>query len=123
MELNKIPLDRHQLVQADCLTWLQEDGECFDLIVLDPPSFSNSKRMIGILDIQRDHVELVQRCMRRLNPGGTLYFSTNRRRFRLADTMAQDFVVSELGSRSLDADFSRGSAHRCWRLQHGKTQC
>src|SRR5581483_11556345 len=70
----------HWLLQADCMAWLKEQPAQprFDLILLDPPTFSNSKRMEGVLDIQRDHIAMIQDCVKLLAPGGTLYFSTNR---------------------------------------------
>ncbi len=81
------PLARaqHEFVQADCVEWLREDaraGERYDLIFLDPPTFSNSKRMQGVLDIERDHAALIDACVRILAPDGLLVFSTNAQRFR-----------------------------------------
>ena len=70
--------------RADCREWLRDArSEQFDLIFLDPPTFSNSKRMQGVLDVQRDHPGLIDQCMRLLAPGGRLVFSTNAQRFRL----------------------------------------
>ncbi len=114
----------HWLLQADCRVWLKEQSEgprppAFDVILLDPPTFSNSKRMEGILDIQRDHAELIQAALRLLSPDGTLYFSTNRRSFKLDEAAAAGADVKEITGQTLDEDFKRPPpSHRCWRLKH-----
>ncbi|HYC38982.1 MAG TPA: class I SAM-dependent methyltransferase [Chitinophagaceae bacterium] len=83
-ELNQLPLQSHQFVQADVLQWLPAAAAAsYDLVVLDPPTFSNSARMKGILDVQRDHVALINQCLSALKPGGLLYFSTNYKKFHL----------------------------------------
>jgi len=81
---------QHELVQADCREWLQESAsnrERYDLIFLDPPTFSNSKRMEGVLDVERDHGALIDACGKLLAPGGLLVFSTNAQRFKLDDAL------------------------------------
>ncbi|MEO8164521.1 MAG: class I SAM-dependent methyltransferase, partial [Betaproteobacteria bacterium] len=85
--LNAMDLGRNRLVQADVVRFLageRASQDRYDLIVLDPPSFSNSKRMQGVLDVHRDHVALIRDCLFLLVPGGTLLFSTNLRSFKLA---------------------------------------
>jgi 23S rRNA (cytosine1962-C5)-methyltransferase len=75
---------KYRFIQADVKQYLKTlPGDYFDLIVMDPPTFSNSKRMEDFLDIQRDHAELINDCLRAMKPGGTLYFSTNSRKFVL----------------------------------------
>ncbi len=84
--LNGFRGDNHELYRADCLAWLEEQesgGARFDLIFLDPPTFSNSKRMEGVLDVQRDHVGMIRRSLKLLRPAGRLVFSTNYTRFKL----------------------------------------
>lgn len=112
----------HRLIQADCLAWLREQAESprrrYELIFCDPPTFSNSKRMSDTLDIQRDHVEMLRHCLDLLTPDGTLYFSTNRRRFKL-DTETLDCDIVDITPQTLGEDFKRPPpAHRCWRLRH-----
>ncbi|MDR3415407.1 MAG: bifunctional 23S rRNA (guanine(2069)-N(7))-methyltransferase RlmK/23S rRNA (guanine(2445)-N(2))-methyltransferase RlmL [Nevskia sp.] len=113
---------RHLLVQADCLKWLAEQAASpaaprFDLILCDPPTFSNSKRMEGVLDVQRDHVELIRNCARLLTPRGTLYFSTNRRRFKLDQDALADLQIADITPQTLDEDFKRPPPpHRCWMI-------
>jgi len=120
--LNRLDADRHRLQRADCLQWLAQPPAAdsrFDLILLDPPTFSNSKRMADTLDVQRDHAELIRACMARLAPGGTLVFSTNFRRFRLAAAVAGEFRVEDISAATLDPDFRRDARiHRCWRIRH-----
>ncbi|MEJ7912810.1 MAG: class I SAM-dependent methyltransferase, partial [Chitinophagaceae bacterium] len=82
--LNNETEGRHKIMHADALEYLRKiPAQSFDLIVMDPPTFSNSKRMDGMLDIQRDHVGLINKCLEALAPNGVLYFSTNYRKFRL----------------------------------------
>lgn len=122
LALNGIDPARHRLLRADCLEWLEraaESGPAFDLILLDPPTFSNSKRMDDTLDIQRDHAGLIASCMALLAPGGTLVFSTNFRRFRLAAEIAERHRVEDVSARTLDPDFQRDARiHRCWLIRH-----
>lgn len=121
--LNGIDPGRHRLLRADCLEWLARataGGPAFDLILLDPPTFSNSKRMDDTLDIQRDHAGLIASCMASLAPGGILVFSTNFRRFRLATEVAERYLVEDVSARTLDLDFKRDARiHRCWLIRQG----
>lgn len=118
-ELNNIRSSRHELIQEDCLKWLDQCRQGFDLIMLDPPTFSNSKRMEGVLDIQRDHVVLVRRCMELLNPGGKLYFSTNLRTFKCDFETLSEYDVKDISASTLDEDFSRNpKIHHCFLIQH-----
>ncbi|MCC6295359.1 MAG: bifunctional 23S rRNA (guanine(2069)-N(7))-methyltransferase RlmK/23S rRNA (guanine(2445)-N(2))-methyltransferase RlmL [Pseudomonadales bacterium] len=119
--LNGIDPAHHRLLRADCLEWLAraaQGGPAFDLILLDPPTFSNSKRMGDTLDIQRDHAGLIASCMALLAPGGTLVFSTNFRRFRLSAEIAERYRVEDVSARTLDPDFRRDARiHRCWLIR------
>ncbi len=116
------PGQQHQLLQEECLAWLERQARAkkrprFDLILLDPPSFSNSARMRGVLDIQRDHAKLIRAAMALLAPGGSLWFSTNRRRFRLDRDGLADLAPEEITEATLDPDFPRRPPiHRCWRI-------
>jgi 23S rRNA (guanine2445-N2)-methyltransferase / 23S rRNA (guanine2069-N7)-methyltransferase len=112
----------HALVRADCRKWLADEARlsrpaAFDLIFLDPPTFSTSKKMDGTLDIQRDHPELIRHCLALLAPGGVLYFSSNRRGFKLDPTLADLAQIDDITAQTLDEDFKRPPpAHKCWRL-------
>lgn len=111
---------QHRLVAADVLTWLadaQSRPARFDLIVLDPPSFSNSSRMRDTLDVQRDHPSLIAGAVALLDPGGTVYFSNNRQGFRLDEAVSARYAVTDLGPATVPQDFSRRRPHRCWQIQ------
>lgn len=117
-EANNLSTSKHQLVQGDCLQWLQDCREGFDLIMLDPPSFSNSKRMEGVLDIQRDHLDMVTRCMDILLPGGCLVFSNNLRSFKLDEAIEERYAVENITQQTLDPDFKRNAKiHQCWLIR------
>ena len=119
--LNTLDARDHDLVRADARLWLREALERrlrFDLILLDPPTFSNSKRMEGVLDIQRDHVELIRNGVKLLHPGGVLYFSNNFRKFRLDERALGNLDVQDITKATLDEDFRRNPRiHRCWKIQ------
>jgi 23S rRNA (cytosine1962-C5)-methyltransferase len=106
---------RYQFVQADVLQFLQMLGPgSFDLIILDPPSFSNSKRMEDILDVQRDHVMLINRCLAGLSPGGQLYFSTNLRDFRLDQAALDPCTVKDITRATTPFDFEGSFCRWCY---------
>lgn len=118
-KLNHIDLARHQFVQYDCLQWLKLCRDQFDVIFLDPPSFSNSKRMTATLDIQRDHEELIDAAMKLLKPKGVLYFSTNFRQFKLSPMIEQRYQVKDITKQTIDEDFKRNQRiHQCFSISH-----
>jgi 23S rRNA (guanine2445-N2)-methyltransferase / 23S rRNA (guanine2069-N7)-methyltransferase len=117
LELNGVTGDAHKLVRADCLAWLAETTERFDVIFVDPPTFSASKSMDGTFDVQRDHEELLRRALQVLAPGGTLIFSTNFRRFKLSAGNLQGVELEDLTGSSVPYDFRRRPRiHRCWSI-------
>ena len=107
LALNGIDRDSHELERADCLRWIEGQKRRWDLIFLDPPSFSNSRRMEDTLDVQRDHVMLIRAALALLESGGSLLFSTNRRGFRLDAAALGDLRISDLSEQSRDPDFNR----------------
>ncbi len=110
--------DKNRLEQGDVMAWLQGNREQYDLVFIDPPTFSNSKRMEGVFDVQRDHVQLLDLAMARLAPGGVLYFSNNFRKFQLDEHLQARYAVEEISATTLDPDFARNSKiHRAWRIQ------
>jgi len=118
-ELNAVDPRRHHLVRADVLEWLPRaglKGERFDLIVCDPPTFSNSKRMREVLDVGVRHPLLINGCLRLLNPGGTLYFSTNSRGFRLREGELDPCRLEEISHLTVPEDYRNRRVHRCWRV-------
>ncbi len=120
-ELNGLSPDRNGLVQADCRVWLEDgagDRERYDLIFVDPPTFSNSKRMEGVLDVDRDHGALIDGCARLLAPGGLIVFSTNSQRFRLDESLTQRYDVVDISTKTLPKDFERNPRiHRCFEVR------
>jgi 23S rRNA (guanine2445-N2)-methyltransferase / 23S rRNA (guanine2069-N7)-methyltransferase len=119
--LNGFTSEGHELHRADCLSWLEQQeaaGPRFDLIFLDPPTFSNSKRMEGVLDVQRDHVGMIRRTMKLLRPTGRLVFSTNFTRFKLDAAALADLSVEDITAESIPKDFARHTRiHRCFALK------
>ncbi len=117
MGLNGFTGQEHRFLQADVLQWLrQPTGERFDLIVLDPPTFSNSKRMYGTLDVQRDHVALLDAVLRLCKPGGTVYFSTNYRRFKMETESIRATQVQDITKQTIPLDFRNERIHKCFRI-------
>jgi len=107
------------MVKANCIEWLAQAEEKYDLIMLDPPSFSNSKSMETTFDIQRDHQPLIQATMAVLRPQGVLYFSTNRRGFKLDASLSTQFQCVDISRETLDPDFQRNARiHSCWCIKH-----
>lgn len=123
LALNDVP-GEHEFIQADCLDWLQAEARQpypreYDLIFLDPPTFSNSKRMEGVFDIQNDHVKLIENAVKLLAPDGVLYFSTNFRRFKLDYTALSGLNTEDITAQTIPEDFARDpKIHYCWRISH-----
>jgi len=116
--LNGFRGNNHELYRADCLAWLEEHesgGARFDLIFLDPPTFSNSKRMEGVLDVQRDHVGMIRRSLKLLRPAGRLVFSTNYTRFKLDAQALADLAIEDISTATVPKDFERHARiHKCF---------
>jgi 23S rRNA (guanine2445-N2)-methyltransferase / 23S rRNA (guanine2069-N7)-methyltransferase len=111
--------EQHQFFASDCFEWLKEGHEQYDLIFIDPPTFSNSKKFYGTFDVQRDHVSLLKRAMNRLTTEGTLYFSNNYRGFELDEEIEAMFNVQEITQETIGPDFKRNQKiHRAWKIQH-----
>jgi len=115
MALNGFEGGQHRFERGDVSSWLaQAPRESFDLVIVDPPTFSNSKRMRGTWDINRDHVGLLEDVLRVTVAGGVVYFSSNARRFRLGEVRGAE--VAEITDRTVPPDFKQRRPHRCWRL-------
>ena len=119
--LNDIEGKQHKLIQADCLQWLEKCERQFDLIFVDPPTFSNSKRMEESWDVQRDHVKLMSNLKRVLSNNGTIVFSNNKRGFKMNLVALEELGLSavEISHKTLPLDFERNKQiHNCWMIQH-----
>ena len=114
MELNGFTdTSKYQFIAADVLQYMETiEAESFDIIVMDPPTFSNSKKMDGILDIQRDHVKLVNQCMNALSANGVLYFSNNYTKFELERDSLKAASIKDITRATTPFDFE-GKLKRC----------
>ncbi len=118
-ELNGLSEKQNPLMRADCLEWLKRGIGEFDLIFLDPPTFSNSKKMQAVLDVQRDHPEMIRGAMQKLSLGGTLLFSNNFRKFKMDPDLSDEFVIRNITGQTFDPDFARNQRiHNVWRIEH-----
>lgn len=114
-------VEGHTMVRADVRAWLAEArhrGWTYDLIIVDPPTFSNSKQMKGVFDVRRDHTALLDDALAVLAPGGTLWFSTNSRTFSFKPPQDHPDVdpPEDVTEASLPPDFKSQRLHRCWRF-------
>jgi len=120
-DLNGIRGD-HKLARANCVKWLAEQAAAkpkpqFDLIFLDPPTFSNSKKMDEAFDVQNDHVQLLKNAAALLAPDGVLYFSTNFRRFKMDSEALVGLNIEDISVSTIPEDFARDpKIHYCWRI-------
>lgn len=110
---------KYQFIQADCLKWISESTAKFDFIFVDPPTFSNSKRMETTFDIQRDHISLLTNLKRLLKPKGAILFSNNKKNFKLdlEPLKNEGFNIKDLSQETLSKDYIKAKAlHNCWYL-------
>ncbi len=118
MQMNGFNTMNHFFYKDDCLSFLRENRDVFDLIFCDPPTFSNSKGR-DTFDVQRDHGYLIRSCMRHLASDGVLIFSTNFTRFKMFGELYEDFVIEDITESTIGDDFARNSKiHRCYMIRH-----
>jgi len=119
MKLNGFHDDSHIFIHDDCLEWILDCNNKYDLIFLDPPTFSNSKRMDGVLDLQRDHVDLIKNTAKLLKKDGTIFFSNNFRNFKMDLESLSQFNIKNITVETLQKDFmDNPKIHNCWRISH-----
>jgi 23S rRNA (cytosine1962-C5)-methyltransferase len=107
----------YKFIVADVKQYLDTlTPNSLDLVVMDPPTFSNSKKMKDVLDVQRDHVELINKCMQLLKPDGVLYFSTNARKFQLETENIQASIIKDITRATTPFDFEGKLLRWCWRM-------
>ena len=119
LKLNRLSGKQHEFIREDCIKWLSDAkkaGRRYQLIFLDPPTFSNSKRMDHTLDIKRDHVELINQTMALLDDGGVLIFSCNTHGFKLDQKHLEEYSIRDITRMTTSEDFRRKPAHICWCL-------
>ncbi|EIC84776.1 bifunctional 23S rRNA (guanine(2069)-N(7))-methyltransferase RlmK/23S rRNA (guanine(2445)-N(2))-methyltransferase RlmL [Serratia sp. M24T3] len=125
LRVNGLTGRQHRLIQADCLSWLANADEQFDLIFIDPPTFSNSKRMAESFDVQRDHLALMKDLKRILRRNGTIMFSNNKRGFQMdAEGLSKlGLSAKEITGQTLSQDFARNrQIHNCWLITHASEE-
>ncbi len=117
-DLNDITGPEHRLVTEECRGWMRQEHRRYGLIFLDPPTFSNSKRMAGEFDLQRDHVALITEAAHLLERGGILLFSTNFRRFRMDHEALAELTITDITRDTIPRDFARNPRiHQCWQIE------
>ncbi len=121
--LNGLAGRRHRFVRDDALSFLQfhPPGPAYDLAVVDPPTFSNSKKTDDVWDVQQGHAELLRLLIALMAPGGVIFFSTNSRRFKLAESELHGVSIREISRQTVPEDFRNQRIHRCWRMVAGET--
>jgi 23S rRNA (guanine2445-N2)-methyltransferase / 23S rRNA (guanine2069-N7)-methyltransferase len=120
MEMNGFDGMNHFFYKEDCIDWLHETHDTYDLIFCDPPTFSNSK-MRRMFDVDRDQRKLIHLAMRHLSQEGTLIFSTNFRKFSLDSEITEEYDVQEITQDTIGEDFARNQKiHYCWTIKHRK---
>jgi 23S rRNA (guanine2069-N7)-methyltransferase / 23S rRNA (guanine2445-N2)-methyltransferase len=119
MLINQIDMSRHKLIQADCVEWLESQSDMYDLIFLDPPTFSNRKGNTRVFDLQKDHAALIHLTMARLKDTGLLLFSNNLKNFKLDESAMEPFNIESITQQTISPDFARTPrVHKCWRISH-----
>ncbi|UDG80694.1 Ribosomal RNA large subunit methyltransferase K/L [Candidatus Hartigia pinicola] len=121
LQENSLTGCQHRLIQADCLSWIRKSDEKFDLIFIDPPTFSNSKRMDQTFSVQRDHVYLFIHLKRLLRPSGVIMFSNNKRAFKMNVLALKELKleIEEITTKIRSKDFARNpKIHNCWLIRN-----
>lgn len=118
-KLNSLPLQNNEIVRADCMKFLDEEirsGKKYDIIIIDPPTISRSKKMEEMFDIQEDYIFLITKAMRLLLKGGVIFFSTNSRKFVMKESLFSSCSIIEISHKTLPIDFHDPKIHRCWKI-------
>jgi 23S rRNA (cytosine1962-C5)-methyltransferase len=119
--LNALSLKNHEIIRADCLTFLDEEIRSktqYDLIVIDPPTISRSKKMQQLFDIQVDYIELIIKALKLLSKEGMIVFSTNSRHFVFENSYFPSCSIRDISEKTLPLDFHDPKIHRCWIITH-----
>ncbi len=119
-KLNELDINKHSFIREDVLKYLNDEAQKqekkYDVIILDPPSMSKSKKMDVVFDVQKDHEMLVEHCSKLLNDGGVLYFSNNLRSFKLSESVQQSFEVKDMTRWSIPVDFHDQKIHKLYKI-------
>jgi 23S rRNA G2069 N7-methylase RlmK/C1962 C5-methylase RlmI len=117
--LNDLSLSNNEVLRADCLKFIEEEnqlGVTYDIIVIDPPTISRSKKMDQMFDIQLDYTSLLSHALKLLSPDGVIFFSTNSRRFKFEEELFINCVIKDISTKTIPLYFQGHKIHRCWRL-------
>ncbi len=117
-EANNVVLTDHIFVTDSAMVYLEKASSRFDLIILDPPTFSNSKKMEEDFEVEKDQVFLIKHCMRLLSPTGVLYFSNNKRKFKLDPALGEICHIKDITPRTIPEDYRDTKAHHCFKITH-----
>lgn len=118
LQLNGFSFEKNKFFQADCLDWIKKEKRKYDLIFLDPPTFSNSKSFKDSFEIQRDHEQLIIDTMQLLDKGGKMVFSNNFRKFKMSQLIKDKYQLSDITNQTIPLDFSRNKKiHNCWTIE------
>ena len=112
---------KYRFIDSDVFEWIKSGSEQYDLVIIDPPTFSNSKKFGGTFEVQRDHLSLIKRAMNRLDSNGVLYFSNNFRGFKIDPELLERFDVEDITEQTIGFDFERhAKIHVCFKIEHPK---
>ena len=118
--LNSLPLKNNPIVRADCLKFLDEEifsKTKYDIIVIDPPTISRSKKMDQMFDIQLDYISLIKKCLNLLSPDGVIFFSTNSRKFTFDHSQFESCTIIDISNKTIPIDFHSQKIHQCWKIK------
>lgn len=117
LSLNGFNPDKHTFIKTDIKEWIKQDqGQLYDLVILDPPTMSRSKMAKSKFDIQSDHPEMIHHVLKQMTTGGVLYFSTNFREFTLQRSRIKAAVIDDITAATIPQDFRNKKIHYCWRI-------
>ncbi len=117
--LNSLPEKNNPIAREDCLKFLDNEIRSktkYDIIVIDPPTISRSKKMDELFDIQIDYLTLIEKALRLLSKGGVIFFSTNSRKFLFNTTYFKNCTIEDISSKTIPLDFHDPKIHRCWKI-------
>lgn len=117
-EHNNIPVKDHNFITDSALEFLEKASQRFDLIILDPPTFSNSKKMEEDFEVEKDQIFLVKHCLRLLAPDGVLYFSNNKRAFKINSGVTEIASVLDITAKTIPEDYRNPKVHHCFKITH-----
>lgn len=118
--LNSLPLTSNSIARADCLRFLKDEiasGFKYDIIVIDPPTLSRSKKMDQLFDVQLDYISLLSQALKLLSEEGVIFFSTNSRKFTFDTAFFESCIIQEISEKTIPLDFHNQKIHRCWKIK------